>query len=94
MEWIAPCIVLCAALAIWGIVSRLQDRIMRLEGKINLLLLHFQIDAMRGRPLSDRVKDLARAPQKKIEAIKVYREETGVSLVEAKDAVEAYINSL
>jgi ribosomal protein L7/L12 len=30
---------------------------------------------------------------RKIEAIKVYREETGVGLTEAKEAVEAYIHS-
>ena len=43
--------------------------------------------------LSDRVKQLASDPSQKIEAIKVYREETGASLVEAKEAVEAFINS-
>ena len=42
-------------------------------------------------PLSDRVKQLASDPSKKIEAIKVYREETGAGLAEAKDAVEAHI---
>jgi hypothetical protein len=94
MEWIAPGIVLCAVLAIWAIVSGLQDRVMRLEAKLNLLLQHFKIDVTRGLQLSDRVKELARDPYKKIEAIKVYREETGANLVEAKDAVEAYINSL
>jgi ribosomal protein L7/L12 len=57
-------------------------------------LQHFNIDATPGLPLSDRVKELARDPAKKIEAIKVYREETGASLAEAKDAVETYINSL
>ena len=45
------------------------------------------------RPLSDRVKELARDPTRKIEAIKVYREETGASLVEAKEAVETYTDS-
>jgi ribosomal protein L7/L12 len=45
------------------------------------------------RPLSDRVKDLARDPAKKIQAIKVYREETGAGLAEAKQAVEAFVNN-
>jgi large subunit ribosomal protein L7/L12 len=39
--------------------------------------------------LSPRVADLL-ARGKKIEAIKVYREETGVGLKEAKDAVERF----
>lgn len=44
-------------------------------------------------PLSDRVKELARDPARKIEAIKVYREETGAGLAEAKEAVEAFTAS-
>ena len=44
-------------------------------------------------PPSDRVKEIARDPNRKIEAIKVYREETGAGLAEAKEAVEAFINS-
>ena len=43
--------------------------------------------------MSDRVKQLAVDPSQKIEAIKVYREETGASLAEAKEAVEEFINS-
>jgi hypothetical protein len=44
------------------------------------------------RPLSDRVKELAGDPARKIEAIKAYREETGAGLAEAKQAVEAFTN--
>jgi ribosomal protein L7/L12 len=44
-------------------------------------------------PLSARVQQLADDPAGKIQAIKVYREETGASLAEAKKAVEEYINS-
>ena len=46
------------------------------------------------RVLSERVKELARDPSRKIEAIKVYREETGTGLKDAKDAVEAFIDSV
>jgi ribosomal protein L7/L12 len=45
-------------------------------------------------PLSARVKQLAIDPNNKIEAIKVYREETGASLAEAKEVVEAFINNV
>jgi hypothetical protein len=45
-------------------------------------------------PLSERVKELARDPGRKIEAIKAYREETGAGLAEAKEAVEAYLGTL
>ncbi|MFI4996051.1 MAG: ribosomal protein L7/L12 [Hyphomicrobiales bacterium] len=40
--------------------------------------------------LSARVQDIARDPARKIEAIKAYREETGLGLKEAKDAVEGF----
>ena len=52
------------------------------------------LDRRKGVPPSDRVKEIARDPARKIEAIKVYREETGAGLAEAKDMVESYINSL
>jgi hypothetical protein len=45
-------------------------------------------------PLSDPVKEIARDPDRKIEAIKLYREETGAGLRESKEAVEAYIEGL
>ena len=44
--------------------------------------------------MSDHVRQLAADPRSKIAAIKAYREETGTGLKEAKDAVEAYIESL
>lgn len=47
-----------------------------------------------GSPPSDRVKEIARDPGRKIEAIKAYREETGAGLAEAKAAVEAYVDGL
>lgn len=74
-------------LVIWQLITLL--RIGRLERKLDLL----------GRPqgakplkLSERVKQLAEEPGRKIEAIKAYREETGAGLKEAKDAVEEYMS--
>jgi hypothetical protein len=92
MEWIAPTVVLIGVLATWGIVARMQAGLHRVEHRLNLLLRHFNIDPAPGSPLSDRVRALADDPARKIEAIKVYREETGAGLAEAKAAVEAYIN--
>jgi ribosomal protein L7/L12 len=92
MEWVAPTIVAVGVLAVWVTVSSMQARLERVERKLNALLRHSGIDAAEGSPLSDRVKALADDPARKIEAIKVYREETGAGLAEAKAAVEAYIN--
>ena len=91
MEWLAPSIVLLGIAVMLGIVSQVHARLMRVEHKLNKLLRHFNLEA--ASPLSERVKTLADDPAKKIEAIKVYREETGVGLAEAKAAVEEYINS-
>ncbi|MFO0872118.1 MAG: hypothetical protein U0935_24590 [Pirellulales bacterium] len=44
--------------------------------------------------LSERVKTLARNPSRKIEAIGLYRRETGAGIAEAKKAVEAYIDEV
>jgi ribosomal protein L7/L12 len=39
------------------------------------------------------VQELARHPRRKIQAIKLHREQTGVGLREAKEAVESFIES-
>jgi ribosomal protein L7/L12 len=57
------------------------------EQKVDAILKHLGIEWKD--QVSERVKELARAG-KKIEAIKMYREETGAGLKEAKDAVEAF----
>ena len=97
MEWIAPGVILFGVITIWFTVVPMAKRLERTERKLNALLRHFGIDATQGTApsdLSDRVKEIARNPKRKIEAIKVYREETGAGLAEAKEAVEAFINSL
>jgi ribosomal protein L7/L12 len=94
MEWIAPAFVLVGVIMICATVAQTNQRLARTERKLNALLRHFGIEPNQGPPLSDRVKELARDPEQKIAAIKVYREETGVSLREAKEAVEAFMNSL
>lgn len=73
-------------------VLNLRQDLAGLDRKLSLILRHFKIEEFS--PLSERVKELARQPRGKIEAIKVYREETGAGLAEAKEAVEAFIKSL
>jgi ribosomal protein L7/L12 len=43
--------------------------------------------------LSERVKEIASDPSRKVEAIQAYREETGASLAAAQEVVDAFINS-
>lgn len=66
----------------------------RVDRKLNLILQQLNISFDEFAVLSDRVKELARDPSRKIEAIKVYRQETGAGLAEAKETVEAFIHSL
>jgi len=69
-------------------------RLRGIERKLNALLRHHGVDPTQGfLPLSDRVKQLAADPGRKIEAIKAYREETGAGLAEAKEAIESFTNS-
>ena len=68
-----------------------QARLRRLERKLDMLLAHFGMEPPEVAALSAEAKQLA-DEGKKIEAIAVHREQTGLSLKDAKDAVEAYLN--
>lgn len=61
-------------------------RLARIERKLDLMLAHLGIPEPPG-GISERVSQLMNE-RRKIEAIKVYREETGAGLKEAKEAVE------
>jgi len=59
----------------------------RLEHKVDLLRNHLKIEYRS--PFSERVQLLAASPATKIQAIEALRDETGMGLKEAKDAIEA-----
>lgn len=73
--------------------ARSADRkISRLEAKLDLILAHLGIEYA---VASDAEwQRLAAQPDKKIAAIKAYRESKDVGLVEAKKAVEDYMKLL
>ncbi len=64
-------------------------RYLRIEHKLDLILTHLGIEYVP--PPKAAWQELADDPARKIEAIKVYREQTGVGLAVAKKAVEDYI---
>jgi hypothetical protein len=66
-----------------------QDRLRRIEHRLDLILTHLGIDYVP--PPKAAWQDLADDPGRKIAAIKAYREQHGVGLAEAKQAVEDYI---
>lgn len=66
--------------------ARLEARIARLERTLATVMkaLNLEVDS---NPAADAIRD-AIAEGRKIEAIKLYREASGVGLAEAKDAIE------
>ncbi len=69
-------------------------RIRRIEAKLDLILSELKLDYVDPASpggLSEEVKVLADDPSQKIAAIKLLREQTGLGLKEAKDAVEGYL---
>jgi ribosomal protein L7/L12 len=93
--WLLGLTLVLIAYAAFTIVQRL-DMILRqlllLQRKADLALTHLGVQPpAEHSPLSERVRELAADPAKKIHAIKLYREETGAGLAEAKDAVEKWM---
>lgn len=66
----------------------------RLERKLDAVIKHLGIELPNSGPtLSAEVKKLADEPGGKISAIKRLREESGLGLAEAKEAIEEYLRS-
>jgi hypothetical protein len=66
-----------------------RRRLERIEHKLDLILTHLGIDYVP--PIKATWQQLAEDPDRKIEAIKAYREEHPVGLAAAKQAVEDYV---
>ena len=72
-------------------ILALKSRINELEDRLKFLYRRFNIDYVdnpnENHPLSPQIQDALRRGNK-IEAIKIYRELTGVGLAEAKDVID------
>jgi ribosomal protein L7/L12 len=66
-----------------------RARLIRIEQKLDVILTHLGLKYES--PASEGWQELANDPRQKIAAIKAYREQHGVGLKDAKDAVETYI---
>jgi ribosomal protein L7/L12 len=90
MEWALLAGALGTLVTVLVALEHTVARLRGIERKLNALLRHHGVDPTQGLlPCSERVKQLAAEPGRKIAAIKAYREETGASLAEAKEAIEA-----
>lgn len=72
---------------------KIYSHVLFLERSVGRIARHLGVDVLTPGVLSERVKEAANDPARKIEAIKLFREETGASLAEAKAAVEHYIRT-
>jgi ribosomal protein L7/L12 len=61
----------------------------RIERKLDALLKHQGVSLPPPGSMSEEVQQLARDPARKIEAIKLHREQTGLGLAEAKSDIES-----
>lgn len=84
---------LAAGLGLVAALSRLGSRIQSLEYQLLALRRHLGLASPPLYSPSDRVKQLAADPKRKLEAIKVFREESGLGLREAKTIIEELIQS-
>lgn len=97
MEWGLAVLGIGLLFVIWTMdwsFREIRRKVARLDQKLNLILDHLNLEYEEYSALSERVKEIARDPGRKIEAIKAYREETGAGLREAKEAVEAWMDSV
>ena len=74
-------------------IIKLKQKVRTLEYQLNFILDHLQLIPPREPEprVSPEILDLVR-DGRKIEAIKLYREETGVGLKEAKDYIDSLMN--
>lgn len=83
--------VLIIIFSIDSTVKRLERKLNRIDMSLSLILNRMEIEFPSR--LSERVKQMALDPYRKIEAIKLYREETNASLKDAKEAVEDFLKN-
>ena len=91
-NWVAV-IGIIAALGLCAVLGRLGSRVQSLEQQMSALQRHLGLTSPPLYSPSDRVKQLAADPKRKIEAIKAFREESGLGLSEAKRIIEEHIAS-
>jgi ribosomal protein L7/L12 len=68
--------------------AHINIRLQRMEAKLTAILNHLGVEQVILAEPSEKVKDLAKIPNSKIEAVRVYRKQTGAGLKEAVEVVE------
>jgi sirohydrochlorin ferrochelatase len=77
----------------WWTTISLDRRLRSMERNVSALLRHFNVDPTVLASPSEQVKLLAADPARRVEAIRVYRQETGADLMSAKVIVDELAKS-
>lgn len=85
-------LIMVAVISLFNIearIKRIEHNTYRTKVYLKLIMERLEIEVQSR--LSERIKAIAIDPKNKIEAMKLYRQETGASLLEAKDAIEDFL---
>jgi hypothetical protein len=85
--WVEVIVPLVLVWSLWSTAS-LERRLQGMERNVSALLRHFNIDPTAVSPPSNQVKLLAADRARRIEAIRLYRQESGADLRTAKATVD------
>ena len=75
-------------------LRRIERKLDGIERKLDALMKHQGVTLPPLASMSGEVQQMARDPARKIAAIKLHREQTGLGLAGAKDAVEDFIRTI
>ncbi len=93
MEQSFPFGLIALLLVFGGWTVGLGRRLRNIEHSISAILRHFNIDPTVVTPPSDRVKELAADPARRIEAMRLYRQESRADLRVAKATIDALVKA-
>ncbi len=86
-DYLSFLLVVAIALGLYQL-ARINKRLQSTDAKLAAILNHLGIEwGILAEP-SEKVKDLAKVPESKIEAVRAYRQQTGAGLKEAVEVVE------
>ena len=89
-EYLPPLLVAALVLGAYQLIQ-IQERLRVQEAKLNALLRHLGVAYGTLTEPSDEIKQMVKDPRRRIEAMKAYRQQTGLGLKEAKEVIDALV---
>jgi len=91
-DYVLVAVIASVCAVVVSVALRPRGDLERVERKVDGLARQLGVVPDAPVPPSADVRQMARDPRRKIEAIKLYREQTGCGLYEAKQAIERFAN--